>query len=395
MSTQCYALVSSGIKMLQNRMATVKAKQVDDCTVTSQWSWRMLHSSMNETFPSPGPSRLVERRALWSQPIDSLPRQHNGNGKLGFSVFPHSIGPENTRHGVKQRFVVESYPGLQSLYGVWLGGPLFVASIGLGRGLAARGRAIVQRAVPEAGNDELDIDDDEFEAEQELDEDKPRPAEVFDPLAMVTIEAGRFVMGSGDDDPYNRPDEKPARKVAISGPACMAYPVTRGLYAEVMGRDPGWPDADAVPADELGALLVNNVSWHDAIEFCNALSEQQGLTPCYSIEPERIQDGDEPAGQDRPDHDDVVWHREADGYRLPTEAEWVFLCRAGTQSPWSFGDDSRAQHLESRARLRRGGAFDGGARFMRCAYRFRLVPSYRVRDSGFRCVRGMRRQLDS
>ncbi|MCG8425132.1 MAG: formylglycine-generating enzyme family protein [Proteobacteria bacterium] len=340
---------------------------------------------------------------------------------------------------------------------LWLGGPLFVVGIGLGLGLAARGRAIVDRAVPtprkgEMKDDELDAGTDQI-VDEESDQaagDEPGPAEAIDPLTMVRIEGGTFVMGSGDDDPYAYASEKPAHEVAISGLACMVYPVTRGLYADVMGHDPGWPSADAVPADELDTLPANNVSWRDAIAFCNALSEQEGLTPCYSIEQDDAQDSDGPAGPDRSERDDVVWHREADGYRLPTEAEWEFLCRAGTQSRWSFGDDESAlgdyawfdnnaenrphsvgskkpnawglhdmhgnvlewcwdwyafyditpqidptgptQRPPDEKRLLRGGAFYYVARNMRCAYRVRLVPTGRYRNIGFRCVRGVGRQ---
>ena len=103
----------------------------------------------------------------------------------------------------------------------------------------------------------------------------PEPVEPLPPerpslVELVDIPAGVFLMGSTESD-----REQPIHEVHVLAFRCMCYPVTWRLYKEIMGIDPGWPEGEA---DE---RPVNNVSWYNAIEFCNRLSEKESLQPCY------------------------------------------------------------------------------------------------------------------
>lgn len=85
------------------------------------------------------------------------------------------------------------------------------------------------------------------------------------------------------------------------------YPVTRGLYYAITNKSPKSSDGNLKP--------VVNISWNDAISFCNQLSQKAGRNECYSISN---------------DGENIICDWESDGYRLPTEAEWQYACKAGT-----------------------------------------------------------------
>jgi len=112
---------------------------------------------------------------------------------------------------------------------------------------------------------------------------------------MVKLPAGEFVMGESEGDKFANDTERPAQRLKIRPFALGKFPVTVGEFSEFQF------DCSAEDADE---LPVVHVSWHDAVTYCQWLTLQTG--------------------------------RE---YRLPTEAEWEFACRAGSQTPFACGNE--------------------------------------------------------
>jgi formylglycine-generating enzyme required for sulfatase activity len=128
-------------------------------------------------------------------------------------------------------------------------------------------------------------------------------------IEMVLVPAGKFIMG----DDRGEDDEKPAHEVELCAFYIDTCEVTQAAYESLMGRNP----AKFVGPDR----PVERLSWHAAMQFCNMRSLREGLKPCYDPKTQQC---------------DFA----ANGYRLPTEAEWEYACRAGSTTPWSFGDNS-------------------------------------------------------
>ena len=184
-------------------------------------------------------------------------------------------------------------------------------------------------------------------------------------------------------------------------------PVTQTWYAQVTGKRPSSAYGDRLP--------VEGVSWWDAIRFCNTLSEREELSPAYRLDA---------------DVEGVEWDTPADGYRLPTEAEWEYACRAGTTGPryaqldeiaWYRGNSQERLHEVGGKQPNAWGVYDmlgnvwewcwdiydaevygtyrvlrGGGWFdehwsCRASVRRRSHPTYKIDDVGFRIARSLMR----
>ena len=119
-------------------------------------------------------------------------------------------------------------------------------------------------------------------------------------MKLKLIPAGEFMMGSPEDEEYRGNDEQQHR-VRITKPFHLGTTeVTQGQWQQVMGSQP-WSGGEGVK--EGSDFAATYVSWDDAMEFCSKLSEKEGQT-----------------------------------YRLPTEAQWEYTCRAGSRTAYNFGD---------------------------------------------------------
>lgn len=120
-------------------------------------------------------------------------------------------------------------------------------------------------------------------------------------LSMIAIPAGRFLMGSPDSDPEANDDEKPQHEVSLGSFHIGQFPITEEQWQAIMGNT--FPYSEDVRVNPQNP--VEGVFWDDCQAFCQKLSQLSSKT-----------------------------------YRLPSEAEWEYACRAGTTTRYSFGDDA-------------------------------------------------------
>lgn len=160
-------------------------------------------------------------------------------------------------------------------------------------------------------------------------------------MRFQLIPPGEFLMGSTPEEiqeilrHYDADDklslerttsEGPRHKVVITQPFYLAATeVTQAQYLRVMGANPSFFSSrgegqELVANQATESLPVEMVDWHDAVQFCNRLSQQETLLPCYSLS-------------------DETWNTQnGTGYRLPLEGEWEYACRSGTTTVYSAGD---------------------------------------------------------
>ncbi|MDR3234339.1 MAG: SUMF1/EgtB/PvdO family nonheme iron enzyme [Planctomycetaceae bacterium] len=247
------------------------------------------------------------------------------------------------------------------------------------------------------------------------------------------IPGGKFYMGSHDSDEYLRNNEHPQHRVVIPHNLFIGvYQVTQKEFFELMEFNPSTSvENENCPAD--------SVTWYSAVEFCNKMGALESFSPFYDLKSvKRRANGSIEKAE--------VTILGGDGYRLPTEAEWEHACRAGSITPWSFGDqvfdvDTYAWYFdnssmethpvggkkpnswglydmhgnvmewchdwyeeffylqcpeeeenppgpaEGTSKVLRGGAWQFGAEATRCAYRNSSVPDTAAAVIGFRVCR--------
>lgn len=214
-------------------------------------------------------------------------------------------------------------------------------------------------------------------------------------IEMITIPPGEVTLS----------DRRTRRRwsIELAPYRLAATPVTQAHYARVTGERPSAARGDRLP--------VESVSWWDAVRFCNALSRRDGFAPAYRV---------------HPDDGGIEWDASADGYRLPTEAEWEHACRAGTtgprhgpldevawyranshgrihdvggkrSNPWGLYDmlgnawdwcwDVYDAEVYGPYRVLRGGGWFDEHWSCRASVRRRSHPSLRIDDVGFRVAR--------
>jgi len=153
---------------------------------------------------------------------------------------------------------------------------------------------------------------------------------------MVIIPAGSFLMGSPEDEPEREAHEGPQHEVTLARPFAMGrYAVTQAEWQALMGNNPSRFKGDRNPVEE--------VSWNDVQEFIAALNKKLGLA-------------------------------DGGGYRLPSEAEWEYACRAGTTTPFWWGSTITTDQANYDGRMDNIGGLLAKIGLRKGTYRQKTVP---------------------
>ncbi|MDR1612251.1 MAG: formylglycine-generating enzyme family protein [Planctomycetota bacterium] len=234
---------------------------------------------------------------------------------------------------------------------------------------------------------------------------------------LIFIQGGTFTMGSPPNESGRYANEGPQRQVTISSFYLGKYELTQEEYQDVIGSNPGQHQGENLP--------LENLTWFEALVYCNERSRREGLTPAYDI-----------------DGESVTWNRAANGYRLPTEAEWEYAAGGGNRrdaflyagsndadgAGWHSGNSGGMSHrvgmkaanalglfdmsgnvgemcwdfhgnyadagqtnpqgvASGSYRVGRGGCWYYGAQYLRVAFRAHITPSARYGFVGFRLAR--------
>jgi formylglycine-generating enzyme required for sulfatase activity len=148
------------------------------------------------------------------------------------------------------------------------------------------------------------------------------------PLDMILIPPGTFTMGAPKTEEYSSDSERPQRDVTLSLFFMGRYPVTQAQWRAIATLDPIQQELNPEPSHFKGDNRpVEQVSWYDTLEFCARLSRHTGKN-----------------------------------YRLPSEAEWEYACRAGTTTPFHFGETISTDLANYDGKDEKYGAYGRGLR---------------------------------